>query len=90
MLKLTFNSRESGVIERKVIPLDYGPWKRTPGSTLLRYHFIDLDSSSGQHPLSILPEQITKMELLTEQFKPADFVHWTPAWHIARDWGMYS
>ena len=89
-LKITFDSKESGVITRTVIPMDIGPWKRIPGSTQMRYHMIDLDSTAGQHPLSVLPEQIVSMDLLAERFNPEDFVRWTPSWHTARDWGVLS
>ncbi len=89
LVELTFNSKEKGVITRICAPMDFGPWKRS-SSPEMRYHFIDLDSSSGVHPLSITAEQILQLTVLDKKFKPENIVNWVPEWHIARDWGVYS
>ncbi len=57
---------------------------------LNRFHFLDLDSPDGKHNLSILPEQLIDLSILEVIFNPADYINWTPKWHIARDWGKYS
>lgn len=89
LIELTFDSKEKGEITRKCAPMDFGPWARS-SSGEIRYHFIDLNSNSGTHPLSITPDQVRHMEVLEEKFKPGELIHWTPKWHYARDWGVYS
>ncbi len=89
LIKLTFDSQSKGVITRTCVPMDYGPSRRYSSSEP-RYHFIDLYSSSGAHPLSITPEQVIAMEILKEKFRPEKIIHWRPQWHIARDWGVFS
>lgn len=89
LVKLKFNSNSKGTITRICAPMDFGPLKRS-SSPEMRYHFIDLDSSSGEHPLSIKPDQVLELNVLSDKFDPKNLVHWTPSWHIARDWGIYS
>jgi hypothetical protein len=90
LLNLTFNSKEKGVIQRTCAPLDYGVSRRHNSSQDMRYHLWDYDSSDGEHPLSILPEQVVSIELVGEKFSPSTIIDWTPNWHLNRDWGMYS
>lgn len=89
LIQLCFNSYEKGSITRKCIPFDFGPSSRYKDGQD-RYHFYDLDSPEGKHNLSILPSQITSIELLTDTFEPGDYIKWTPKWFIKRDWGIYS
>lgn len=89
VLSVTFDSNEKGIITRTCIPYDYGPSRRYKDGKE-RYHFYDLDSPDGSHNLSILPEQITNIELTENTFEPSDYVKWTPNWFIKRDWGAYS
>ena len=90
VVKITFTSKEKGLITRKCIPFDIGPSKRYKDK-LDRYHFFDLDSPEGGHTLSILPEQAVTIELLDKSFEPGDYVKWSPIkWFIKRDWGIYS
>jgi hypothetical protein len=86
---LTFNSKEKGVITRNCIPFDFGPSNRYKDGRD-RFHFLDLDSPDGKHNLSILPEQISNIEILNKEFDPSDYIKWTTNWHIPRDWGIYS
>jgi hypothetical protein len=88
-LHLTFNANEKGLILRQCIPFDFGPSNRYKDGNN-RYHLYDLDSPEGKHNLSILPIQLIKFELSKDLFDPAHYVTWTPRWHIARDWGIYS
>lgn len=89
ILELCFDSIEKGKITRRCIPFDFGPSRRYKDGND-RYHFYDLDSPDGKHNLSILPFQINEIILLDETFEPGDYVKWTPAWHISRDWGAFS
>jgi len=89
IISITFRSNEKGVIERTCIPFDYGPSRRYKDG-LNRYHFLDLDSPEGTHNLSILPEQLINIKLSDANFNPEDYVHWTPAWIVERDWGTCS
>lgn len=85
-----FEAKEDGMPRtRKCIPFDYGESRRYKDGKE-RFHFYDLSSPDGKHNLSILPEQIHKIELLQETFNPADYVTWSPSWLIARDWGNFS
>ena len=89
ILRVTFSSHEKGTITRICIPFDFGPSRRYKDG-LDRYHFYDLDSPEGNHTLSILPEQIYKLELTTKTFEPGDYVKWVPKWFYKRDWGAFS
>lgn len=89
LVELTFNSKEKGELTRKAAPMDFGPWARS-SSDEVRYHFIDLDSDSRAHPLSITPDQVICINELEEKFSPEKLVHWQPNWHCTRDWGDYS
>ncbi len=88
-VKITFDSKEKGIIKRKCVPFDYGP-SRKYNDVRDRCHFYDLDSPEGNHNLSILPEQLIAIELLNETFEPSDYVTWRPNWIVKRDWGKYS
>lgn len=55
-----------------------------------RYHLYDLDSPNGSHNLSILPEQLIKIELTAENFDPGDYITWELNWILERDWDKYS
>lgn len=89
ILQITFNSKEKGIIKRTCIPFDFGPSRKYKDG-LDRYHFLDLDSPDGKHNLSILPDQVLNMTLTNNNFNPADYISWTPNWHISRDWGEFS
>lgn len=88
-IKVIFDSKEKGIIERKCIPFDFGPSRRYKDG-LDRLHMYDLDSPDGKHNLSILPDQLLELEILEELFNPGDFVTWAPNWIIVRDWGVHS
>ncbi len=89
ILQITFDSKEKGIIKRTCIPFDFGPSRKYKDG-LDRYHFLDLDSPDGKHNLSILPDQVLNMTLTNNTFNPADYISWTPNWHISRDWGEFS
>ena len=89
-VSLSFFSKEDGaVIVRLCAPMDFGPSRRAkiPAD---KYHFWDYESDKGPHTLSILPNQIQSMEMVGEDFEPAEFVTWPPNWILDRDWGQFS
>lgn len=89
IVTITFDSEDKGVITRTCVPYDYGPSNRYHDGRD-RYHFQDLNSPEGSHPLSILPKQIKHLEISNKSFNPSDYIKWTPRWHVKRDWGNYS
>ena len=93
MVLVTWPSQEDGglILQRACAPMDFGPSRRTKDG-LDRYHFWDYDSDSGTpHPLSLLPEQISSVEVLNETFDPAGFVTWPTDWHVQRtSWGAHN
>ncbi|MAC82771.1 MAG: hypothetical protein CL624_01415 [Arcobacter sp.] len=89
-LSVDFVAKEDNVLRnRKCVPFDYGESKKYRDGKD-RFHFLDLNSPDGKHNLSILPGQVKKVEVLNENFKPEEYVTWTPNWIIERDWGEYS
>lgn len=89
-IRLTFNSKEDGhTLVRVCAPMDFGPSKRAHNKAD-RFHLWDYESDSAQHVLSLLPNQIINIEILTDSFSPAEFVSWTTQWFVKRDWGKFS
>ena len=89
-IRLTFISKQDGShITRICAPMDYGP-RRLAHNQADRYHLWDYESDPRHHILSLLPERIVAMEVLDEQFSPAEFVAWPTNWFFKRDWGKYS
>jgi hypothetical protein len=90
---LTFFSKEDGGhLVRTCAPMDFGPSRRAKDG-LDRYHFWDYDSDKKPHALSLLPEQVVRIELLEERFDPAEFVTWDlgrSPWFLSRDWGRFG
>lgn len=92
IIKVEFNSKEKGVIERNCIPFDFGPWKRNVSPNPDRYHLYDLDGPDGEHNLSITPDKVISIASTGKSFNPFDYINWNPPynWFILRDWGIYS
>lgn len=89
-IRLTFYSKEDGhTLSRVCAPMDYGPGSRTHNKND-RFHSWDYDSDAERHTLSLLREQVVRIEVLPEIFDPAEFVTWQPRWIVKRDWGVYS
>src|SRR5271170_1579237 len=89
-VRLTFSSKEDGrELTRMCAPMDYGPSRRAKNKDD-RYHLWDYESDSSNHSLSLLPDQIVKIEFTSIHFEPSDFVTWTTDWFIKRDWGKFS
>lgn len=89
IVKVKVNTKEKGVIERHCIPFDFWPSRKFKDG-VDRYHFWDLDSPEKKHNLSILPEQLIKIEILSQSFNPWDYVKWKPTWFVKRDWWDFS
>jgi hypothetical protein len=92
-IQLTFYSKEDGSqIVRTCAPMDFGPSRRATDKTP-RFHFWDYDSDTKSHTLSLLPNQVVKITVLSQTFEPQDFVTWSAAsspWFVARNWGSCS
>jgi len=89
IVKIIFDSKEKGIIERHCVPFDFGPSRKFKDGAN-RYHFFDLDSPEGKHTLSILPDQIISIDIISMNFDPVQYVKWEPKWFVKRDWGIYS
>jgi hypothetical protein len=80
-IRLTFYAdAEHQVHDRICAPLDYGPGKADRSD---HFHVWVYESTSREHLLSLTPEQVRRIDILDEEFDPADFV-----WFINRDWGQ--
>ena len=92
-IRLTFYSKDDGAqIVRTCAPMDYGPSRRAANKSD-RFHLWDYDSDTKSHTLSLLPDQIVSIEVLSENFDPAGFITWnttTSPWFVPRGWDSYS
>jgi len=87
---IRFNSqKDDDQTSRICAPMDFGPHARVPDKGN-RYHVWNYRGTSGAHPMPIDPAEIISLDILEEDFDPAEFVKWQPKWHIKRDWGIYS
>ena len=89
-ISITFHSAKDGMdVTRIGAPMDFGPHARFKDKSD-RYHVWDFSSPSGPHTEPLEASQIRSISLLADQFDPADFVTWTPKWHVPRNWGQLS
>ena len=92
-VRVTFFSKEDvRLLKRKCAPMDYGPSRRAKEKND-RYHLWDYESDTRVHTLSLNPEQVKNIEVLDEDFDPAEFVTWDTGkspWFVSRNWGIYS
>jgi hypothetical protein len=92
-LKLTFFSKEDGTfLVRTCAPMDFGPSRRTRDKSN-RYHFWDYDSDTKSHILSLLPNQISQIQTMANNFDPAELITWSTKkspWFLSRNWGVFS
>lgn len=90
-IEATFEAKEKGKITRTCIPFDFGPSQKVDAIDKTdKYHMLDLDSPEGRHNLALTDGQIYNIEVLAENFDPADYVTWQPKWIYPRDWGNKS
>ena len=67
-----YSKPDSDVLDRVCAPMDYGPGVETTDG-LNRYWLWDYASTTGNHTLGLLPQQIVDLQVLGEVFDPADF-----------------
>lgn len=87
-----FSKEDSAVLSRLCAPMDYGPSRRAKSKDD-RFHLWDFESDERNHVLSLSVAQIASLEVIDEQFDPAEFVTWDTGkspWFVARDWGRFS
>lgn len=92
-VRLSFFSKEDGrVLTRLCAPMDFGPSRRATDKSN-RYHLWDYESDTKNHVLSLLPNQISSIEVTDEHFEPNEFIIWDTQkspWFLKRNWGQYS
>jgi len=89
IVRVTYVTNNNRILTRKCVPFDFGPSRKFKDKSR-RYHFHDLDSPNGKHPLPLLPKRVIKIELTELHFNPANYIKWKPKWFIKRNWGVYS
>ena len=93
-IRLTFYSRQDNDnVTRLCASMDYGESRRAKDKTP-RFHLWDYDSPEGRHTLSLLPNQVVRMEFTKESFNPGEFITWSTAsspWFVSRTtWGQFN
>jgi hypothetical protein len=89
-VRVTFYSKEDrSLLVRMCAPMDYGSSRRAKRKND-RFHLWDYESDTGEHVLSLNPEQVKDIQVLDECFNPAEFITWDTNWIVPRDWGPYS
>ncbi|MEX3012159.1 hypothetical protein AB3538_00690 [Acinetobacter baumannii] len=58
--------------------MDFGPSRRAHNKDD-RFHLWDYESDSRVHTLSLLPNQISNIEVIDEEFCPSEFITGTSA-----------
>lgn len=74
-----FAQKYNKMVSRIVYPLDLGPsqWGDT------RYHMWD---SIGNHVVSVLPSNVSRVMGLKSKFDPSFTKEWNKSWRIKRSW----
>jgi hypothetical protein len=80
---------DNGILEHVCAPMDYGPGVEPPDG-LHRYWLWDYTSTTEPHTLGLIPQQIVQLEVLGEEFNPADFGVRPAPWCIPRDWNSHA
>lgn len=84
-----FSKKDAHNLSRVCAPMDYGPSRKAADKSD-RFHMWDYESDTKNHTLSLLPDQIQSIEVLAEQFDPAEFITWQTNWFVPREWDQYS
>jgi hypothetical protein len=84
-----YSNADSGVQDRVCAPMDYGPEGELKDG-MNRYWLWDYTRTTGSHTLVLRPQQILELQVLGEEFDPADLNVRPPQWSISRDWGSRS
>jgi hypothetical protein len=53
---------------------------------LNRYWLWDSSSNTGAHILGLVSQQIVDLQVLDEEFDPAQLGVWPPQWFVPRNW----
>src|SRR3954465_14958486 len=92
-VSITFIGKDDGLRRTRICaPMDFGPSRRAKDQSD-RYHLWDYDSAARTHTLSLLPEYVELIEIMSEKFDPGEFVTWDTRrspWFVSRDWGAFS
>jgi hypothetical protein len=67
--------------------MGFGPSRRAHDKNY-RFHLWDYESDTKNHTLSLLPEQVVSMDVLSEDFEPSEFITWstkTSNWFVPRE-----
>jgi len=89
-VSVTFYSQpDSGVLDRVCAPLDYGPGVGFHDG-LNRYWLWNYAAIQGDYTLGLVPQQIVDLQVLGEEFDPAEFGVLSAPWSVPRDWGQPS
>ena len=89
-IRVTFFSKEDRRnIVRLCAPMDFGPSRRAADKSD-RFHMWDYESDKKNHTLSLIPNQVVSIDVLDQNFDPAEFITWSTDWFVQRDWGQYS
>ncbi len=95
MMKVTiilYEKEAHRQVSRTCAPLDFGPSRRAKDKCD-RYHFWDYEGGARNHVLSVLPDQIVRIQETNEEFDPSEFITWDvrkSPWFMPRQWGRYS
>lgn len=68
-----YSKPDSGVLDRVCAPIEYGPGGET-GNEFNRYWLWDYASTTDNHRLGLLPQQIVDLQVLGEVFDPSEFL----------------
>ena len=68
-----FSKADNGVLDRVCAPISYGPGEN--GDGLNRYWLWDYASTTGEHTLGLVPQQIVELQVLGEMFDPLPFMN---------------
>ncbi len=83
-VKIAFYSQaDRQTLVRICAPLDYGPGKSAKDRSD-HFHVWAYEDVGGANLLNLDPEQVRRLEILDEEFDPADFI-----WFLSRDWGQH-
>ena len=84
-----YSTADSQVIDLVCAPMDYGPGGDMSDG-LNRYWLWDYGATTDSHTLGLTPQQIVELQVLGEQFSPADFGAQPWQWSIPRDLAVPS
>lgn len=84
-----YSEADSGVLDRVCAPMDYGPGREIQDG-LNRYWFWDYAGTTNPHTIGLVPLQIMDLQILGEDFNPAELTVRPTQWSIPRDWNPPS